>query len=257
MKKKLAITLIMTMITVGITACGASDNTSANDSVKDTEQVAVADTEIVETEEPAELVESTEQTSTTELVATGSVQTASNDKEAPDTAKSSTDTKKSASDAGNSSTSTASTTKGGADTKSATSNNSTNAGTSNTSTTAATTSTNTSTQQTASNTTHEHVWVEHLATGHYEDQVVTEAYDEPVYEYKNICNKCGTELPNEEAIAIHYGFDCDGSYSNVKVQTGSIHHDAVTQSVWVEDSAGWYECSVCGEKSILASHNHN
>ena len=256
MKKKLAITLIMTMITVGITACGASNNISENDSVKDTEQVAVADTEIVETEEPAELVESTEQTSTTELVATGSVQTASNDKETSNTAKSSTDTKKSASDADNSSASTASTTKGGADTKSAASNNSTNAGTSNTSTTAATTSTNTSIQQTASNTTHEHVWVEHLATGHYEDQVVTAAYDEPVYETRAICNKCGADVTNEETRSMHV-FECDGGWYVTNVQTGTIHHDAVTQSVWVEDSAGWYECSVCGEKSILASHNHN
>lgn len=257
MKKKLAITLIMTMLTVGITACGASDNTSANDSVKDTEQVAVADTEIVETEEPAELVESTEQTSTTELVATGSVQTASNDKEAPDTAKNGTDTKKSASDAGNSSASTASTTKGGADTKSAANNNSTNAGTSNTSTTAATTSTNTSTQQTASNTTHEHVWVEHLATGHYEDQVVTAAYDEPVYEEKVVCG-CGKIFDSDTECANHQlDDDCYFSYSVKKVQTGTIHHDAVTQNVWVEDSTGWYECSVCGEKSILASHNHN
>lgn len=257
MKKKLAITLIMTMITVGITACGASDNISANDSVKDTEQVAVADTEIVETEEPAELVESTEQTSTTEQVATGSVQTASNDKETPDAAKNSTDTKKSASDAGNSSASTASTAKGGSDTKSAANNNSTNAGTSNTSTTAATTSTNTSTQQTASNTTHEHVWVEHLATGHYEDQVVTAAYDEPVYEEKVVCG-CGKNFDTVTEWANHCcDDDCIYGYTVTKVQTGAIHHDAVTQSTWVEDSAGWYECSVCGEKSILASHNHN
>lgn len=257
MKKKLAITLIMTMITVGITACGASDNTSANDSVKDTEQVAVADTEIVETEEQAELVESTEQTSTTELVATGSVQTASNDKETPDTAKNSTDTQKAASDAGNSSASTANTAKGGADTKSAASNSSTNAGTSNTSTTAATTSTNTSTQQTASNTTHEHVWVEHLATGHYEDQVVTAAYDEPVYEARVVCG-CGETYKTVEEWMVHQdNTDCIYGYSVKDVQTGTTHHDAVTQSVWVEDSTGWYECSVCGEKSILASHNHN
>lgn len=257
MKKKLAITLIMTMLTVGITACGASDNTSANDSVKDTEQVAVADTEIVETEEPAELVESTEQTSTTELVATGSVQTASNDKEAPDTAKNGTDTKKSASDAGNSSASTASTTKGGADTKSTASNNSTNAGTSNTSTTAATTSTNTSTQQTTSNTTHEHVWVEHLATGHYEDQVVTAAYDEPVYEPRVVCG-CGKIFLNDDEWENHVCNDnCIYGYTVTDVQTGTTHHDAVTQSTWVEDAAGWYECSVCGERDIRASHNHN
>ncbi len=211
MKKKLAITLIMTMLTVGITACGASDNTSANDSVKDTEQVAVADTEIVETEEPAELVESTEQTSTTELVATGSVA----------------------------------------------SNSSKNADTSNTSTTAATTSTNTSTQQTASNTTHEHVWVEHLATGHYEEQVVTAAYDEPVYEEKVVCG-CGKNFDTVTEWADHCcDDDCIYGYTVTKVQTGAIHHDAVTQSTWVEDSAGWYECSVCGEKSILSSHNHN
>ena len=252
MKRKIVTVILAAMMMTSITACGTSSSTSANESVEDTEQVAVVDTETeeMETEEPTELVESTEELSTTEVVDTEAAeenQVASSDKKTLDTSKCNSDSKTTNNEVkatDNSTTSTKSTAN-------------TSASNTNTTTSAGTASTSTSTQQTASNTTHEHVWVEHLATGHYEDQVVTAAYDEPVYEYKNICNKCGTVLPDEESIAIHYGFDCDGSYSNVKVQTGTTHHDAVTQSVWVEDVAGWYECSVCGERDTRVSHNHN
>lgn len=111
-------------------------------------------------------------------------------------------------------------------------------------------------------TTHTHNWVEqthtvhHDATGHYEDVVIQDAWDEPVYDMVEcqICAVCG-EIegdPNR-----HLG---ETGHSNwwsdwKPVQTGTIHHDAVTESRWVEDTAAWdetisdgYICSVCKAK---------
>ena len=255
MKRKIVTVIIATMMMTSITACGTSGSTSANESIEDTEQVAVVDTETeeMETEEPTELAESTEELSTTEVVNTETTeedQVASNDKKTQDASKSSSDSKTTNNEVkatDNSITSTKSTAN-------------ISASNTNTTTSAGTASTSTSSQQPASNTTHEHVWVEHLATGHYEEQVVTAAYDEPVYEYRDICNKCGYVFPldvSEEEFFVHLQDQCNSAYHNDKVQVGSIHHDAVTQSVWVEDAAGWYECSVCGERDIRASHNHN
>lgn len=107
---------------------------------------------------------------------------------------------------------------------------------------------------------HEHHWeqyvkdtIDHPEVGHYETKVVQAAYDEPKYEEHNVCNKCGKDLGTDEwNIAIHYADeDCTGSYSLVPVQVGTIHHDAVTEQVYVVDQAAWteqvygYRCS-CG-----------
>lgn len=120
----------------------------------------------------------------------------------------------------------------------------------------------------ASNTTsqgkseHTHTWVKYVANtiqhkeeGHYETKVVKEAYDEPQYDWHDVCNKCGADLGDGldggEAIANH-GDICDGSYSNVRVQVGTIHHDAETTQVWVVDKPAYTEyvygekCSGCG-----------
>ena len=120
----------------------------------------------------------------------------------------------------------------------------------------------------ASNTTsqskseHTHTWVKYVANtiqhkeeGHYETKVVKAAYDEPQYDWHDVCNKCGADLGDGldggEAIANH-GDICDGSYSNVRVQVGTIHHDAETTKVWVVDKPAYTEyvygekCSGCG-----------
>lgn len=120
----------------------------------------------------------------------------------------------------------------------------------------------------ASNTTsqskseHTHKWeryvvntINHPEQGHYETKVVKAAYDEPQYDWHDVCNKCGADLGDGldggEAIANH-GDICDGSYSNVRVQVGTIHHDAETTQVWVVDKPAYTEyvygekCSVCG-----------
>lgn len=115
----------------------------------------------------------------------------------------------------------------------------------------------------ASNTTsqgkseHTHTWVKYVANtiqhkeeGHYETKVVKEAYDEPQYDWHDVCNKCGADLGDGsdggETIANH-GDICDGSYSNVRVQVGTIHHDAETTQVWVVDKPAYTEY-VYGEK---------
>ena len=109
---------------------------------------------------------------------------------------------------------------------------------------------------------HTHTWVKYVANtiqhkeeGHYETNVVKAAYDEPQYDWHDVCNKCGADLGDGldggEAIANH-GDICDGSYSNVRVQVGTIHHDAVTEQVYVVDKAAYTEnvygerCSGCG-----------
>lgn len=109
---------------------------------------------------------------------------------------------------------------------------------------------------------HTHTWVKYVANtiqhkeeGHYETKVVKAAYDEPQYDWHDVCNKCGADLGDGldggEAIANH-GDICDGSYSCIPVQVGSIHHDAVTEQVYVVDQAAYTEnvygerCSGCG-----------
>lgn len=109
---------------------------------------------------------------------------------------------------------------------------------------------------------HTHTWVKYVANtiqhkeeGHYETEVVKEAYDEPQYDWHNVCNKCGADLGDGldggEALANHEDI-CDGSYSNVRVQIGTIHHDAETTQVWVVDKPAYTEyvygekCSGCG-----------
>ena len=251
MKKKIVTIIVAAMMMTSITACGTTNSASTDKSATDTEKVAVVDTdtEEIETEEPTELVEETEEiqaTETAETENTEETQVASTDKKTQDATKNNASPKaigntgetKNNNKADNSS-----------ETKNISTTNNSTVGSGGTS--------NTTAQNTSTTSEHEHVWVEHLATGHYEEQVVTAAYDEPVYEEKVVCG-CGKIFNTVTEWADHCcDDDCIYGYTVTKVQTGTTHHDAVTQSTWVEDSAGWYECSVCGEKSILASHNHN
>lgn len=113
----------------------------------------------------------------------------------------------------------------------------------------------------APQTEHTHSWVEqthtvhHDATGHYEEVVVQEAWDEPTYEMVEVsyCSTCGLKIEGDPGI--HLDETMHGGYWTTwePVQTGSIHHDAVTESKWVEDNPAWdetvidgYVCSGCG-----------
>ena len=106
---------------------------------------------------------------------------------------------------------------------------------------------------------HTHTWVKYVANtiqhkeeGHYETKVVKAAYDEPKYEEHNVCNKCGYDMGTDDWEVLNHGDVCDGSYSCIPVQVGSIHHDAVTEQVYVVDQAAYTEnvygkrCTKCG-----------
>lgn len=106
---------------------------------------------------------------------------------------------------------------------------------------------------------HTHTWVKYVVNtinhpekGHYETKVVKAAYDEPQYDWHNVCNKCGKDLGTDDWNVINHGDICDGSYSCIQVQVGTIHHDAETTQVWVVDKPAYTEyvygekCSVCG-----------
>lgn len=85
--------------------------------------------------------------------------------------------------------------------------------------------------------------IHHDEVGHWETQVIQEAYDIPVYERKIIGNQTGriynslAEFDNQRE---------DGSYHVGDVQVGTTHHDAVTQEVWVVDQAAWDQTVIVG-----------
>ena len=88
--------------------------------------------------------------------------------------------------------------------------------------------------------------IHHEEVGHWETQVVQEAWDEPVYERKVIGNQSGHIYES----AIDFGENADlygdGSYHVGDVQVGTTHHDAVTQQVWVVDQYAWDETVIVG-----------
>ena len=85
--------------------------------------------------------------------------------------------------------------------------------------------------------------IHHEEVGHWETQVIAEAWDEPVYERKIIGNQTGRIYGST---AEFFNQDEDGSYHVGDVQVGTTHHDAVTQQVWVVDQAAWDETVIVG-----------
>jgi len=85
--------------------------------------------------------------------------------------------------------------------------------------------------------------IHHDEVGHWETQVIQEAWDEPVYARKIIGNQTGRVY---ESTAEFFNQDEDGSYHVGDVQVGTTHHDAVTQEVWVVDQAAWDETVIVG-----------
>ena len=109
---------------------------------------------------------------------------------------------------------------------------------------------------------HTHTWVAqtksvyHEATGHYENKWVQDsaAWDEPTYEERYVCYKCGKVMTVDMDPGVHVA-ECGGSYGVESIQTGTIHHEATghNEQKWVQDSAAWtetvttgYKCSGCG-----------
>ena len=85
--------------------------------------------------------------------------------------------------------------------------------------------------------------VNHEAAGHYETQVISEAWDEPVYARKIVGGHTGRAYNSLDEFMNQ---DEDGNYSVKDVQVDTIHHDAVTQQVWVVDQPAWTETVASG-----------
>lgn len=127
-----------------------------------------------------------------------------------------------------------------------TDNTSTNASNNTSSTTVENNNTNTTsnTQQPASTPcVPTYTTVNHPEQGHYETQVVQEAYDEPVYAERMVGGQTG-RIYNSSSEFMNQ--DEDYSYSLKQIQVDTIHHDAVTQQVWVVDQQAWTETVASG-----------
>lgn len=281
MKKKLLITLLALTMAVSSAACTSSKNTSKTEKTekKATESVAESVTEkstdstavneAVKGQESSEVSDTAAGVKADDSIAAGTATTDSSadsdngsssagtsaDKEkSPKKAK---DNKKSASSASAVSSNGSTVSNNGSAASNATSSNQTKPASA-----AGGKGTDSSAGTANKPAAHTHTWVKYVANtiqhkeeGHYETKVVKAAYDEPQYDWHDVCNKCGADLGDGldggEAIANH-GDICDGSYSNVRVQVGTIHHDAETTQVWVVDKPAYTEyvygekCSGCG-----------
>ena len=86
--------------------------------------------------------------------------------------------------------------------------------------------------------------IHHEEVGHWETQVIAEAWVEAVYERKIIGNNTGTVYATVDEFA--FNTNGDEGYHVGNVQVGTTHHDAVTQQVWVVDQAAWDETVIVG-----------
>ena len=86
--------------------------------------------------------------------------------------------------------------------------------------------------------------IHHEEVGHWETQVIAEAWDQPIYERKIIGNNTGTVY----ASTLEFAGNTNGDegYHVGDVQVGITHHDAVTQQVWVVDQYAWDETVIVG-----------
>lgn len=92
-----------------------------------------------------------------------------------------------------------------------------------------------------------------------------EAYDEPIYETRYICNRCDFSTKDGGEITDHTLDVCGGGWKAGKVQIGTKHHDAITHQedrtvivkpawdevvivkpAWDETVITGYKCSSCG-----------
>ena len=274
MKRKI-ITAILAITVVFLAAsCGTAGSKSSNIQ-SDTQEATVSDTQN-STERTAETAGDTQSEETAATVkddekVSGSGTSKSDTSDTTASSSADSTVKKNSSDSKSStknSTSTAvshnSTQSTGASTaktdsgkKSTQSSGASNAGTKTNKAADSSTAASNTTSQSKSE--HTHKWeryvvntINHPEQGHYETKVVKAAYDEPKYEEHNICNKCGYDMGTDDWEVLNHGDVCDGSYSCIPVQVGSIHHDAVTEQVYVVDQAAYTEnvygerCSGCG-----------
>ena len=249
MKKRLAMIVTMLMVTVSMAACGGKKDTTADkESVINTE----ATEEVAETEEPAtEELEAATETEEPETEAVAKQETTgkleSNTSSAENTAAQPSDNNTSKSNKSNSNSGNKASAGSTASAGTTTSNSSGTTGSSNS-------NTNASNNNAAP--AHEHKWVLHEGSGHYETRVVKEAWDEPIYSEVCLCNDCGADITSDpwgHIDTYHSDPDCKAGWHSGWSQTGTQHHDAETQQVWVQDVAPYAQCSECGEIGPVGS----
>lgn len=261
MKRKIITAILAIMVVFSAASCGTAGSKSSN--IQSNTQEAVSDTQN-STESTSETAGDTQSEETAATVKDDEKVSGSGTSKSDTTASSSADSKdadstvkKNSSDSKNSAKNSTST---AVKHNSTQSTGASNAGTKTNKAADSSTAASNTTSQGKSECTHK--WeryvvntINHPEKGHYETKVVKAAYDEPQYEYHNVCNKCGKDLGTDDdevdKVAEHE-FECDGSYSCIPVQVGSIHHDAVTEQVYVVDQAAYTEnvygkrCTKCG-----------
>ena len=249
MKKRLAMIATMLIITVSMAACGGKKDTTADkETIINTEAAEeVAETEEPETEEVEEVTETEEPVieEAAEQETTGKLE--SNTSSAENTAAQPSDNNTSKSNKSNSNSG-----------NKASAGSTASAGTTSSNSSGTTGSSNSNTNASNNNATpaHVHTWVLHEGSGHYETQVVKEAWDEPIYSEVCLCNDCGADITSDpwgHIDTYHSDPDCKAGWHSGWSQTGTQHHDAETKQVWVQDVAPYAQCSECGEIGPVGS----
>lgn len=258
MKRKIITAILAITVVFSAASCGTAGSKSSN--IQSNTQEAVSDTQN-STESTSETAGDTQSEETAATVKDDEKVSGSGTSKSDTTASSSADSKdadstvkKNSSDSKNSAKNSTST---AVKHNSTQSTGASNAGTKTNKAADSSTAASNTTSQGESECTHKWVkyvsyTIQHKEEGHYETKVVKAAYDEPQYDWHNVCNKCGKDLGTDDWNVINHGDICDGSYSCIQVQVGTIHHDAETTQVWVVDKPAYTEyvygekCSVCG-----------
>lgn len=258
MKRKIITAILAITVVFSAASCGTAGSKSSN--IQSNTQEAVSDTQN-STESTSETAGDTQSEETAATVKDDEKVSGSGTSKSDTTASSSADSKdadstvkKNSSDSKNSAKNSTST---AVKHNSTQSTGASNAGTKTNKAADSSTAASNTTSQGESECTHKWVkyvsnTIQHKEEGHYETKVVKAAYDEPQYDWHNVCNKCGKDLGTDDWDVLNHGDICDGSYSCIQVQVGTIHHDAETTQVWVVDKPAYTEyvygekCSVCG-----------
>lgn len=258
MKRKIITAILAITVVFSAASCGTAGSKSSN--IQSNTQEAVSDTQN-STESTSETAGDTQSEETAATVKDDEKVSGSGTSKSDTTASSSADSKdadstvkKNSSDSKNSAKNSTST---AVKHNSTQSTGASNAGTKTNKAADSSTAASNTTSQGESECTHKWVkyvsnTIQHKEEGHYETKVVKAAYDEPQYDWHNVCNKCGKDLGTDDWNVINHGDICDGSYSCIQVQVGTIHHDAETTQVWIVDKPAYTEyvygekCSVCG-----------
>lgn len=258
MKRKIITAILAITVVFSAASCGTAGSKSSN--IQSNTQEAVSDTQN-STESTSETAGDTQSEETAATVKDDEKVSGSGTSKSDTTASSSADSKdadstvkKNSSDSKNSAKNSTST---AVKHNSTQSTGASNAGTKTNKAADSSTAASNTTSQGESECTHKWVkyvsnTIQHEEQGHYETKVVKAAYDEPKYEEHNVCNKCGYDMGTDDWNVLNHGNICDGSYSCIPVQVGTIHHDAETTQVWVVDKPAYTEyvygekCSVCG-----------